>query len=362
MGKKIVLCFDGTWNTPENETNIHKIYEAVGPESEKLRRFYYTGVGTEGGPLKRVFAGAIGEGIADKIRQGYDDLASIYEPGDQIYIFGFSRGAFAARCLANMVASFGLPTRYYDSPEFSTSSYSVELGDKIFKAYKRRDDEMPLELRNHCVAKAEVQMLGVFDTVASLGIAALHGGVSTLRYGHLDAEWHPNILNTYQALAIDEKRPEFKPMRFKKGPGAWDPNHGMEQVWFPGVHSDVGGGYDQSGHAENALSWMIKRSQGAGLAFDAAKIGEYAVQAHEELADIHESWNPLWGPARVRDIPEGSAISGYVELARAIGDYNPCNLPFNGAAAKVSPDGADIPASKPQPGDWVPLKVSPYRR
>src|SRR4051812_13399007 len=99
MGKRIVLCFDGTWNSPESGTNVHKLFDALGPDTDEQMRFYYTGVGAEGNKLQRVIEGATGEGIEKKIREGYDDLASVYEPGDQIYIFGFSRGAFAARCL-----------------------------------------------------------------------------------------------------------------------------------------------------------------------------------------------------------------------------------------------------------------------
>jgi uncharacterized protein (DUF2235 family) len=360
MGKRIVLCFDGTWNSPESETNVYKLFTALGPPTAEQVGFYYTGVGAEGSALERVIEGATGEGILEKIRQGYDDLAKIYEPGDQIFLFGFSRGAYAARCLANMVASFGLPTRYWKSEDPGTSEYTKELGDVIFGEYRNRAyrDDLPLQLRDHCLAKASVEMVGVWDTVGSLGLTAAFGKVNPIRYGWLDPGWHPNILHSYQALAIDERRPSFAPLRWTDGPGPNDPEHGMEQVWFPGVHSDVGGGYKGSQQAECALGWMMIKARRLGLEFDRKLEFDYTLQTPDEFGKVHESWRAFWGPPKPREVPAGAALSSYVSLMKALEDsYQPKNLVFNDAA-QVAPNGTDLRNlhRRRGPGDWVPFK------
>jgi uncharacterized protein (DUF2235 family) len=354
MGKNIILCFDGTWNSPESETNIHKLFaSAEGVEGQKA--FYYTGVGAEGSRLGRMVEGATGEGILDKIREGYDDLASVYEPGDRIYIFGFSRGAYAARCLASIVTTFGLPTRYWgEEPE--TKGYTKELGDVIFDEYKHRArrDDVAQEMKDHCVAKAPVEMVGVFDTVSSLGLGALFGKASWIRYGFLDADWHPGMNNCYQALALDERRVEFQPERWKDGPGN-SPSHKMEQQWFPGVHSDVGGGYhSSSSHAP--LLWMMSKAQGHGLEFDGKLMAKYAVEYAADMGDTHESWTPKWGLPKERALAQGSMLSSHVALRTAAGGYTP-KISFNETAGKVAPDGTDrfnMHRSR-SPGEWVGL-------
>jgi len=358
MGKRIVLCFDGTWNTPESETNVHKLHQALGPDTEEQVSFYYQGVGTEGNPLMKIAGGAAGEGIVDKIREGFDDIAAIYEPGDQIYLFGFSRGAFAARCLAHVIAEYGFPTRYFDSDNPDTSHYNKYLGDVIFDEYKarKRRDDLPQIMKDHCVTGASVKMVGVWDTVGSLGLSAAFGKVNKLRYGYLEPEWHPNIQNSFQALAIDEKRSQFNPVRWRTGPGEHSPNHTMEQVWFPGVHSDVGGGYDHSAQAENALGWMIKRAIKCGLTFDREKIREYAVQDLDDLGVIHESWKPHWGIPKTRDVPGGSKLSGFVTLQQELDLYDPKNLPAGKTKTTVASDGTDLRQKPPSVTGWVPYK------
>jgi uncharacterized protein (DUF2235 family) len=350
MGKRIILCFDGTWNNPESNTNIFKIYSAMEPQSGEQIVHYIPGVGSSGSKLQRVVQGGTGEGILQKIRLGYDALARDYEPGDKIYIYGFSRGAFAARCLASIVSTFGLPTRYFGSDP-ATSGYTKKLGDRIFKEYRLRGlhKGVSARLSNHSVAPVPIEMVGVFDTVSSLGLSALFGKADLLRYGFLDADWHPNIKNSYQALALDEKRSEFAPVRWKEGP-LTNVNQRMEQVWFAGAHSDVGGGYHSTSSLA-PLNWMIQKAQKHGVTFDMKQVMKYSLDAAANPGKLHKSWSLAWGIPIPRDIPSGSTISSTIALhARDTQHY----LPFN-KVATVAADGTDLKSlERPRkPGEWV---------
>ena len=113
--KSIVLCADGTWNTPHgstacvNDTNVRKLYMAL-VNSDTQLKYYDSGVGTDGTPIDHLVGGAMGEGLFQKVQDCYAFLANVYDPGDSIYIFGFSRGAFTARSVGGMIAGFGVPT------------------------------------------------------------------------------------------------------------------------------------------------------------------------------------------------------------------------------------------------------------
>ena len=115
MGKRVVLCADGTWNTPhgvdvaENDTNVRKLYCSLTDVPEQLS-YYDSGVGTNGTPIDHLIGGAMGEGLFQKIQENYQYLAFVWDPGDDIYLFGFSRGAYTARSLGGMIARFGVPT------------------------------------------------------------------------------------------------------------------------------------------------------------------------------------------------------------------------------------------------------------
>ncbi len=190
---------------------------------------YDDGVGSDGLVVQKVAGGAFGTGLFQKIKEGYTKLAHDYEKGDEIFIFGFSRGAYTARSLAGMIGVCGLPT----------ANFSDEVVDKAFEAYRNKDERTALlaDLNKTCnLFDANITMVGVWDTVGSLGIPALFGGVAPLLYGFLDTSLNPKILNAYQALAIDERRGEFPPTLWTSP----SPGQTVEQVWFSGVHCDVG--------------------------------------------------------------------------------------------------------------------------
>ena len=164
---------------------------------------YDSGVGTGGDPIDKLLGGALGAGLVVKIKAGYTRIAHVYEAGDDIFLFGFSRGAFTARSLAGMIAICGLPTENVDE----------ECVDSAFEAYRNQADRQMLldSLKEYSMEDARFKMLGVWDTVGSLGIPAAWGGIDAIQYGFLDTSLHPDVLDAYQALAIDEQRAQFPP-------------------------------------------------------------------------------------------------------------------------------------------------------
>jgi uncharacterized protein (DUF2235 family) len=365
LTKRIVICLDGTKNTPESDTNVHKFYTAMGPPSGEQVTFYLKGVGTEGSWLRRNISAAIGLGVEKKIRAAYDFVAKNYEPGDEISIVGFSRGAFEARCLASMITNVGLPTHYASNGD----RYDSKLSDEIYRAYKKNiwklDGPLPETFAQHAVSPQKIKMLAVWDTVASIGLSAAHGGIDE-RHKYLDAEWNHRIQNAFQALSVDERRKEFVPVRWKQGPGD-SPYHRMEQVWFPGVHCDVGGGNKGSNLSDAPLSWIIDRAQEQGLTFDQKEIVKYKASDPKNMLDI-ESYSELWGAPLTREIPRGAKVS---ETATVRAAFHPNYKPRGPAEGppEVDAHGADIvtnPPVVPERGDWAqptrPLEIAPSER
>jgi uncharacterized protein (DUF2235 family) len=206
--------------------------------------------------------------------------------GDEIFIFGFSRGAYTARSLAAMIAISGLPLK----------KFSNIVVDTAFEAYRNRDarNSLLVRLGEYSMDDAKIKMLGVWETVGVLGIPALVGEVSTLLYGFLDTALHPDILNGYHAVGIDERRAEFPPCLWTSAPA---PGQVIEQVWFTGVHSDVGGGYPERELSEITLGWMLDKAVRLGIEIDSRAASRYkTIDPMNSIGVRHESWNPLCGP------------------------------------------------------------------
>jgi uncharacterized protein (DUF2235 family) len=349
LSKRIIFCADGTWDSPKSDSNVVKLSRALQQTQDQVV-FYDDGVGVEGNWVQRVIGGAFGEGLFHKVKDGYAKIASVYEPGDEIYIFGFSRGAYTARSIAGMIADCGLPTRNNDP----------EVVNKVFNAYRHVEggrEELGL-LTDQVLNAAPVKMVGVWDTVGSLGIPALFGGVDPIKYGFLDTNLHPSIQNAYQALALDEHRREFPPTLWSL-PKTPVPGQTVEQVWFAGVHSDVGGGYPSTVPAlsDITLYWMMSKAEKLGLSFDPATLEKYrklAADAAEAkaaaLGMLHHSWNLFWGIPRRREVPDGAEISNSVAMrAAADASYRPKDLAFDGNqlsnAYKIAPVVAEAVAA-----------------
>ena len=302
MPRRLVVCLDGTWNKPgqkdegvRTETNVLKLSEALTKLPDQVVG-YFKGVGTDRGD--KVAGGAFGWGLFDQIKDGYRFLQENFQPGDNIYIFGFSRGAYSARSLSGMVLRCGILKRDAD-PKFpdlgadllttqQDGSLRMDVTDRLFALYKRAYDqknrsEVERFKQQYCNDTA-VRFVGVWDTVGALGIP--DGIVPALNkvdkaldqklYGFLDTDLHPRVEAAYHAVAIDEHRKPFLPTLWTDPKGAAPrvnmPGSSVEQTWFVGAHSNVGGGYADCGLSDIALKWMIDRARNNSLAFDATAL------------------------------------------------------------------------------------------
>jgi hypothetical protein len=270
--RRIVTCFDGTWNTPDkgaNPTNVVKMVRAVRNRDDSgisQVAFYDKGVGTAGG-TDAIAGGGLGVGLTANVMDGYRFIANNHEPGDEIYIFGFSRGAYTARSLAGLIGLAGLlaPSdlggglrdviNIYQKKELSRAQKLAEIA------------QLPIETP-HAV---RVQCVGVWDTVGSLGIPGdLGRQFLNGKYYFHDVELGTHIDVALHAVAIDEKRSAFAPTLWvsKMGRPVQDTQK-VEQVWFTGVHSNIGGSYADCGLSDITFDWMVRRvSQLTGLSLD----------------------------------------------------------------------------------------------
>ena len=271
MGKRLVICSDGTWNTPEQKsgdlycpTNVVKLARSVKPvadDSTPQIVFYAKGVGT-GNWLDRLLGGATGSGLLKNIEDAYRFLVHNYADGDEIFLFGFSRGAYTARSTAGLIRNCGLLKKQW-----------AEKIPEAIKIYRDRDEknhpdaEAPRKFRHDFSHEVTIKFIGVWDTVGALGIpvSELRLLFNSKKYQFHDVQISRIIENAYHALAIDEKRKPFKAT-------LWDSNRpknvNMEQRWFPGVHSNIGGGYPDSGLADTSFLWIKGKAEKAGLQFD----------------------------------------------------------------------------------------------
>lgn len=302
MSKRIIFCADGTWDTPQSATNVFGLFNGITISSNQIA-FYDTGVGSDGTPLEQLNGGAFGEGIFQKIKDGYTKIAHVYNQDDEIFIFGFSRGAYTARSLAGMIAICGLPTGDFDD----------NMVNAAFQAY-RNPAQRPQFDANYHLYDAKIKMVGVWDTVGSLGIPAIFGDVDMSIYGFLDTSLHPDVLNAYQALSIDERRQEFPPTLWTQ-PVPANPNQVLKQVWFSGVHCDIGGGNPDTGLANIALSWMISNAKNFGLQMNDGFLAEYlSMDSLFALDTIDDPWSPKWLFPKLRTVPDNAYIANSVTI------------------------------------------------
>lgn len=302
--KRLVLCFDGTWNTLADTsalTNVVKLANLVTVSSDEVEQvsYYNSGVGG-GGIIDRYLGGIFGVGLKSNVKRGLTFLALNYEENDEIYIFGFSRGAYTARALAGVIGSAGIPVDISnvethwdiyqqiaklrpdhrlakDSPKRLKAEEEIrKLRDKLVKV-SRNTNDAETEL-----VDVPIACVGVWDTVGSYGIPTGFGLSSLGRSftywtrGFRDTHFGSAVKVGLHAVAIDERRRPFTPTFWTLRPQRPDePKEDkprklpVEQVWFPGVHSNVGGGYDDRGLSDLALAWMMAEVQErTGLRFN----------------------------------------------------------------------------------------------
>jgi len=272
MPKKIIVSFDGTWNTPDvkseirgsKSTNVWKLHAALSTRDKDSiiqHKWYDQGVGTDW--YDRISGGAFGVGLSEKILDGYRHLASSYELGDSVYIFGFSRGAYTARSLVGLIRNAGL-----------LKTEHLDLAREAYGLYRTRDESADSDsaqlFRTSFSRIIDIHMLGIWDTVGALGVPLeSFDWFNKSYYEFHDTELSSIVHNAFHALAIDEWRKNYQCT-------LWDPkskpNQRMEQVWFSGAHANIGGGYPDSSLSDIALTWMINKAMECGLAFDTSKI------------------------------------------------------------------------------------------
>ncbi|TNC83078.1 MAG: hypothetical protein C9356_01125 [Oleiphilus sp.] len=263
----IIVCADGTWNRPEEDasdypTNILKLARAIAPTSGATPQhvFYDWGLGSY---HNMILGGATGKGIEKNIMDGYRYIVQNYDEGDHVYLFGFSRGAYTVRALSGMINNCGLLKREHAHriPE-AWKLYK----SKLKKAHPRGEKSVRFR-QEFSHPSRKVRFVGVWDTVGALGIPRSIIGFFSEQDEFYDTELGSNVAIARHALAIDEKRTDFEPT-------LWDAKEGLDlkQVWFAGVHSDIGGSYGPDKHrklaSDTPLAWMLDEAEAAGLAIE----------------------------------------------------------------------------------------------
>ena len=312
--KNIVICCDGTGNEFGcNNTNVVLTY-MLAQKDERQAVYYDPGVGTggweyeeESGWLRATGDQATGHGLQRNVEDAYRYLMAQYAQGDHVYLFGFSRGAFTVRSLAGMLHKCGLLR--------ADAANLVEYAGKIYNS--ANDDAMAGEFRAAFGRPCPVHFIGVWDTVDSL---VMNAG----KRFH-DASLNPEVSNGYHALAIDEVRRDFAPCLWKEAPAE---GQTIEQVWFAGVHADIGGWYDERGLSNLTLHWMLGKAEAQGLRIHRDQLAKHAPNPHDSA---HESYSGFWRVRgrETRVVPPGAKIhaSVFERMEIAGNDYHPANLP-----------------------------------
>ena len=311
MPKNIVICSDGTGNSggKTRGTNVWRIFNAVDRHNATGREqmtYYDDGVGTDNLRWLKLLGGAFGWGLSRNIRQAYTFLVMNYEEGDDIYLFGFSRGAFTVRSLAGMISRCGLLSRKVllaaDRRQRAT------LLRRILWAYRRIHEDAGSAIREELkLREVPIRFVGVWDTVDAVGMpldwmrdlldAKVWRRWLGIRFwGFYDKELSRKVWYAYQALALDDERKTFHPNVWEpRECEVWVPDRGwrgdrppgdtkqvMEQVWFAGAHSNVGGGYPKDSLSLVPLDWMMAKAHLCGLRF-----GDGFRKQYQHDADPH---------------------------------------------------------------------------
>lgn len=286
--RRLVLLFDGTWNKPESNTNVERLRVLIAPRDAagvEQRVNYIPGVGVSSG-LTRLLGGAFGYGLSRNVMDGYRWLCQTWQPGDHIYLFGFSRGAYTARSLGGMIRKCGL-LRCAASGQVTSTDVSRAY-DLYRNVSTKPDDPAAVDFRRDHSIEVGIHFIGVWDTVGSLGIPDTASWFPFARshYQFHDTELSKIVKYAYQALALDEHRADFAPAVWTRNPFTIKPGESMtskkdeqieiEQRWFIGSHSDIGGGNDADGAGRKpdplpdlTLAWLQDKAIATGLACNA---------------------------------------------------------------------------------------------
>jgi uncharacterized protein (DUF2235 family) len=288
--KRLIVCCDGTWQDlscsyPTNVVKLAQIIQPITADGTAQIVYYQSGIGTEHGKGEKVGGGIFGWGIDTNIQDAYRFLCLNYEAGDEVYLLGFSRGAYTVRSLAGLIYCCGLLQRPY-----------IRQVAEAYRLYRNRtiapSHPDAIAFRRQHGESIPIKLLGCWDTVGELGVPNLIPVVSdwiNAKYQFHDTQLNRQIEVALHAVAIDERRQVFNvtPMTISK-----DAPTTLAQVWFPGTHSCIGGGQQElSGLSDAALVWMIetidKLSLGLEVVPHPAAIIEGGIQP-----DYHMPFNP----------------------------------------------------------------------
>jgi uncharacterized protein (DUF2235 family) len=253
LSKNIVVFSDGTRQEGGigNNSNVYKLFNMIEDRTDRQVAYYDRGLGMG---WRKATGSAFGAGISRNIRDCYEFIFNEYNAGDQIYLFGFSRGATTMRSLSNFIDLFGILPR--SRPELIGRAY------KIYRRRRKRKERADAFVNRHHTMWAKVKFLGVWDTVAALGIPIksvdlLVNAVPFWRHKFQDLTLSESVEHARHALSIDDERLTFHPTLWKKELKSYQT---MKQVWFRGVHTDVGGGYKDQKLSDIALTWMVSEA------------------------------------------------------------------------------------------------------
>jgi uncharacterized protein (DUF2235 family) len=376
--KNIAVFCDGTWQHLDQRypTNVAKLARAVQPQADNGHVqvvFYDDGVGVSQGVLDHtthLLGGALGEGLDYKIASAYEFLCLNYEPGDRIYLFGFSRGAYTARSLAGLLRWAWILKREHASSIFeATNLYRTRPRADAGPAAQARFEEIMKDFRaqrsypsaaftdtrpydptdpasltppdNQC---AWVQYVGVWDTVGSLGIPRVLPLATQVnaRYGFYDTNLSRFVRSARHAVSLDERRETFEPTLWDniavlnanaQAGGYPYAKRPYQQTWFPGGHGAVGGGDDDGGVSLVPMLWVAEGAARAGLAFDAAELQAYAGMAHPDAKFRKDGFSLGALFTAAAGLEERRGPDSFEEVSHAaclrwarLGDYRPGSL------------------------------------
>lgn len=401
MNKNIVLCADGTGNTANKArgTNVFKLYEAVdiqghkyAPEHPPQVAFYDDGVGTSSFLPLKLLGGAVGFGFAKNVRDLYIELAHVYEPGDRIYLFGFSRGAYTVRALSGLIEYCGVPdVKKIEHEELREHVRHCWRGFRE-AAFKGVSDEQRRSNTPEDIQRADgerrnsfravmhdehapqgavpIEFVGVWDTVGAVGapfegMRTLINWIWPMRFAELTPS--KAIKRACHALSIDDDRRTFSPELWNEQ-GGTDPR--VSQVWFAGAHSNVGGGYVKQGMSLVALDWMMAEAEQCGLRFIPSD-RDFA-RAHQDVhGHMYDPRSGLglyyrWQPRDIAQLCQAHQmptpkihVSVLERIANGTDSYTPANLPYHFEAVTTNdrqrpqwPTSAELNAVRVQMVAW----------
>lgn len=396
MSKNIVLFADGTGNSPATlfKTNVWRMYQALDIRDSCEPRqiaFYDNGVGTESYKPLAAIGGAFGIGVWHNVRDLYTFVCRNYDAArhDKIFVFGFSRGAFTARLLVGLIGKCGIVKAQGEADllrdvEMAYIEYrhdfllrASESRHLIYRYFVREpvyerpkgDDKAYRRSRIHLPAEQEwpdVDFIGVWDTVDAYGMP-----VDELKHGLdrwiwpmsvADRQLSDHVLCARHALSLDDQRPTFRPVLWseKTLDGAEMPHpERIKQVWFAGVHADVGGGYPDDAMAHVTLDWMMGEAEAAGLAFAPSARDQVQCRA-DAHGEQHDSRSGLagyyrYGPRDVRRLCQDADNTVFVDRPR----FHRSVLERIGRR-QVDYSPVSLPRELLQPNAWMPDPANPY--